>query len=212
MSKIHLDILDEPRKQIFSTLSYFKNEGYLSGGTALALQLNHRRSVDFDIFINKPIYNSLRLKVKKQFSITGYHVNNQDQLTFATKDAIEITFLWYYFAPVKPLVKTESISLSSIADIAADKAITLGRRAMWRDYVDIFYLINKKILTLAQIAELAKQKFGNEFNEILFLQQLSYFGDVKTMPIDFIDESFSDKEIVNLLTAEVEKRTKKIII
>lgn len=212
MSKIYLDILDEPRKQVFSTLSYFKKEGYLSGGTALALQLGHRRSVDFDIFVKKPIGNSLRLKVKKYFSITGYHVDNQDQLTFTTKEAIEITYLWYYFVPVKPLVTTESISLSSISDIAADKAITLGRRAMWRDYIDIFYLLKKKILTLSQLAELAKKKFGNEFNEVLFLQQLSYFGDVKAMPIDFIDETFSDKEIVTFLTADVTKRTKEIII
>ena len=67
MSKILLDILDESRKQVFLALSHFKGKGYLGGGTALALQLGHRRSVDFDIFINTPIKDSLRREIKKNF-------------------------------------------------------------------------------------------------------------------------------------------------
>lgn len=54
----------------------------------------------------------------------------------------------------------EIFSLASVKDIAADKAHTIGRRAAWRDYVDIFCLIKEKHLTLAQIIKLAKEKVG----------------------------------------------------
>ena len=139
MSKIYLDLLDENRKKIFSTLSIFKPLGYLAGGTALALQINHRISEDFDIFVNKAIDNNLRLKIKKTFGEVSFYVNTDDQISFETNNHVKITFLWYYFKPLKQFIDTDSLSLVSVDDIAADKAITIGRRAVWRDYVDIFF-------------------------------------------------------------------------
>ena len=51
MTKLYLDVLDEPRRKVFERLSVFTRlGGVLAGGTAMALQLNHRRSDDFDIF------------------------------------------------------------------------------------------------------------------------------------------------------------------
>ena len=52
MSEIHLELFDTNRQNVFVQLSEFKTFGYLAGGTALALQINHRKSFDFDIFIN----------------------------------------------------------------------------------------------------------------------------------------------------------------
>ena len=52
MSKIYFKILDNDRMSVFDKLKAFQNEGYLAGGTALALQLNHRTSEDFDVFVN----------------------------------------------------------------------------------------------------------------------------------------------------------------
>ena len=65
---------------------------YLAGGTALALQIKHRQSVDFDVFINRPVTNSLRLKVKKIFGSVDYSLNTSDQISFTTPDNIKITF------------------------------------------------------------------------------------------------------------------------
>ena len=73
MSKIHLDILDNIRQDIFNKLKAFAHEGYLAGGTALAFQLHHRISEDFDIFINRHINNNLRLKVKEVFGEVKFY-------------------------------------------------------------------------------------------------------------------------------------------
>src|SRR3989338_3083604 len=127
MSKIHLEILDKERQRIFDYLSAFSRIGYLAGGTALALQINHRKSLDFDIFVKNPINNYLRLKVRKIFGMIDFYVNRDDQISFKTKEEITITFVWYYYKTVHPLIKTHSLPLAAFMDIAADKAHTIGR-------------------------------------------------------------------------------------
>ena len=207
MSKIHLELLDEKRKEVLHILKSFNGYGFLTGGTALALQINHRKSVDFDIFVSKEINNHLRKKAKDVFGSTQIHVDNGDQLTFSTPDHIEITFLWYYYKALKPTIKTSSISLSSVADILADKAHTIGRRAVWRDYVDIFYVIHEKITTLPNIVISAERKFGSDFSSVLFLQQLAYFDDFEASPVDFTNKDYSPDYIKKFLSDETEKYT-----
>ena len=210
MSKIHLEILDKPRQIIFSKLYGFKNFGYLAGGTALALQIQHRKSVDFDIFINKPINNYLRLKAKTVFPASVFYVNTTDQISFTTTENVNVTF-WYIYPSLLPPTTTPSISLASVNDIVADKAFTIGKRAVWRDYVDLFLLLKKEIVTLNQTIQLAKQKFSGEFNEALFLEQLSYFKDVTIVPMDFIGSSPSPSEIQSYLETQVESYIKQIL-
>ena len=64
MSKIFLEILDRDRQEILRELSYFREEGYLAGGTALALQIGHRTSYDFDIFMNHSVTKMLKNKIE----------------------------------------------------------------------------------------------------------------------------------------------------
>jgi len=186
MSKIHLELLDKKRQAIFYQLSHFKKSGYLAGGTALALQINHRRSVDFDVFVDKSISKNFKLKVKKIFGAVNFYVNSSDQISFNIEEGVGVTFVWYYYPRISSLVSTNSISLASVFDIAADKAETLGRRAVWRDYVDLFFLLKWKILSLEQIIKLAKKKFRGEFVETQFLEQLPYFADLQKTTIEFI--------------------------
>ena len=211
MSKIYLEILDEPRQKIFELLSKFKKEGYLAGGTALALQIKHRKSVDFDVFIDKPVTNYLRIKAKKIFGPLTFYIDTSDQISFTTPEDVGVTFVWYIYKPILPLIKTSSIPLASISDIASDKAHTIGRRAVWRDYVDLFLLLKKRTVTMDKIIKLAKKKFSSEFNEALFLEQLSYFKDLDVVPIEFIDASYNSTEIKTFLEKEVEKYIKKVL-
>ena len=186
MSKIHLELLDKERQVVFQALSVFKNVGYLAGGTGLALQINHRRSEDFDIFIDRPVDNKLKLKIEKIFNNVSYSLNTSDQINFKTKDGIKVTFFWYYFKPIGNLIRTDSLSLASIDDIVADKAHTIGLRAIWRDYVDIFLLLKTENYSLKKIIDLGKRKFKGEFVELQFLEQLRYFDDLQIVPVDFV--------------------------
>lgn len=211
MSKIYLEILNNVRLVVFNKLKAFQNEGYLAGGTALAFQLNHRISEDFDVFVNKEIDNKLRLKVKEIFGEVTFYVNSTDQISFVTQNGVKITFLWYYFKTLHPTIPTASLSLASIDDITLDKAITIGRRAVWRDYIDVFYLLKNKHVDLERIIRLAGEKFKGEFISTQFLEQLRYFDDVKIVPIEFVEKKYSNGEIKSYLQQIVEDYLKKAL-
>ena len=202
-SEIDFSILDQKRTKILHKI--FKNfpEGYLAGGTALALQMKHRYSYDFDIFLSHEIEVSDANKLQSNFNISLTEVNNQDQLSIVDSDGIRISIIHYYFPLILPLIETGEIRLSSVKDIAADKAYTIGRRAVWRDYVDIFFILKYRVLSLNEIINLTNQKYKTLFNDVLFLSQLSYFEDLQITRIDYIKDHFSDDEIKNLLTKKV---------
>lgn len=205
MSKIYLEIFDKPRRDVFEQLKAFENSGYLAGGTALALQIKHRISYDFDIFISHSIDNTLRQKIKSVFGDVSYSLNTPDQINFQTKGGVNISFVWYYFSLLQPVVSTGSLPLASITDIAADKAHTIGRRAVWRDYVDIYVLLKKEIISLDTIIQSAEKKFKGEFVSSLFLEQLVYFADVQVVSIEFYESPISSLEIQEFLRKTVKE-------
>lgn len=205
MSKIFLEILDTNRQNLFTQLAQFKSVGYLAGGTALALQMGHRRSVDFDIFVDTEIDNKLRLQIKSMLPVESYLINTPDQISVKTVQNISVTFLWYYFPRIADLIPTDSLPLASIDDITADKAMTIGRRAVWRDYVDIYFLLKNSLVSVDKMVNLASKKFGAEFIPTQFLQQLVYYKDMDVVPIEYMSEKPSVDEIQNFLKKSVQE-------
>lgn len=203
MSKIHLDVLTKPEQDVFAQLLSFRKDGYLAGGTALALQIQHRRSYDFDIFVAKPVGAIFRKRVKQIFGKVDFYVDTSEQISFRTKENIAVTFVTYYYQTLFPQTRTESVNLANVADIACDKAHTVGRRAIWRDYVDLFILLKRGIVTIEYLCEMAEKKFGGAFNEALFLEQLCYFKDVAQTPTEFLKESYTPLQIQKFLEKEV---------
>ena len=181
-----------------------------AGGTALALQINHRHSYDFDIFCYKPISNYLLRKIKKDFKIKQVLVNNSDEFSFLDKGDVKITFLYYPFKFKRGFIETkDSLSLLNVLNIATSKAYALNRRGEYRDYVDIFFIIRKGH-KLKNIISDARQKFGGLFSEKLFLEQLTYFGDLRDFKIEFLAESFQPEEIRLFFEKTAEQYTKNI--
>lgn len=209
MSQIFPDILDVSRQQVFSQLSTFQGDGYLAGGTALALQLAHRISFDFDVFTYHPVTSILRSRIGKKFSITTVHVNSEDQYTFTSTNGIEITFVWFDVRLLQPLIPTSSLSLASIPDIAANKANTLGLRATWRDYVDLFWLLHVRNIPIEHIVTWATQKYAKQFDAAQFFEQLIYFEDLTITPVQFVTQSFTTEEIKESLKQSVSAYVKR---
>lgn len=83
MLKIYLDVLDPEQKKIFEKLRAFGKDGVLGGETAISLQIKHRRSFDFDIFLPKPIPQTLFKKTQEVFGPNLEKlIDSTDQLTF----------------------------------------------------------------------------------------------------------------------------------
>jgi hypothetical protein len=183
---MHTEALTEEGLHLFPALSAFA-EFYLAGGTALALQIGHRVSVDFDFFSPEPIPRSLSAKVEHVFApepVTAL-VNNPDQLTVLVR-TVKLTFLTYPFPLIQPLVPVGGLSMLSVKELGATKAYTIGRRGTYKDYVDLYFILAEHQATLGEIIALAEEKFGQAFNSRLFAEQLLFLDDVRDYQIDFL--------------------------
>ena len=188
-------VLDEKRQRVLTQLVGVVDGWYLAGGTALALQIGHRISYDFDFFTQGEIDQTFRRKVIQCFGKgLRFTMDAKEQLTFFTPEQVKITFAVIPFAPIKPLVRISGIIAESIDDIAADKAFTVGRRGAFRDYVDLFFLLAGHTLLSTVITD-AQKKYESMFDEKLFLEQLDYLDDITDLSIEFIDKEIP-KEVV----------------
>lgn len=177
LKNMHSEILTAEQNQLLPLLESFAKDFYLVGGTAIALQLGHRRSVDFDLFTEKPVRNqSILNNILKSFKINSTLVSRLDELTLMI-NKVKITFFRYPYAISCPKEFGYKLKMPDILTLAAMKAYALGRRAKWKDYVDLYFVM-KDFFCLGEIADKAKKIFGNEFNEKIFRAQLCYFKDV----------------------------------
>lgn len=176
---------------------------YLAGGTALALQLGHRISVDFDFFSPEPLkkdFPNLFSKIFGQYTIREM-LNTPGEFSVSV-DGVKITFLYYPFFLVDEMVIDEGLKMASVREIGAMKAYTIGRRSEMKDYVDLRAILLSGV-SLTQICEDAEKKFGEDFSKKMFLQQLIYLEDVENQPIQFLDRGVSKKELADFFSEQV---------
>jgi hypothetical protein len=196
---MHPEVLTKPAAKLFPSLANFSGF-YLAGGTALALQIGHRISVDFDLFTEtaEDIDRKLLAAALRIFADADIEplVNNSDELTLLI-NGVKITFLRYPFPPRERLLAYRKIPLLPIREIAVTKAYTIGRRGSFKDYVDLYYVIAEGHTTLSDIVYNAEEKYGIEFNSRLFLEQLLYVADLDDAAIQFLKPLVTPREIVS---------------
>ncbi len=201
----YTDQLDSARRDVFEHLGAFSGSFILAGETAMMLHIGHRRSYDFDSFTQKKLPKTLRHQVRKLFgSSIITEVDEEWMLTVRTKTGVEVSFVQHPYPLLQNPIKTPSISLFHMDDLAANKANVIGRRPAWRDYVDLFTLLKWNLYSIGQIIQLAEKKFTGEFNPKLFLQQLVYFDDIKIVETQFLKESYTYEEIKTFLAGQVD--------
>ena len=198
---MHKEVLNEKQIELLTIMEAFKREFYLVGGTAIALHIGHRRSIDFDMFKLSPLNHKKNLD-KLNASGFSYIVTRrvEEQMNLIIND-VKVTFFQYPFK-INANIKFENIfRLPSLIDLAAMKAYALGRRSKWKDYVDLFFLITEHF-SIEQISARAIEIFGDLYSEKLFRSQLCYFDDVDyTEQVDYIiDNPPSDDTIKAKLT------------
>jgi len=184
ISNLHLEILDNKRKEVLDKILPYTFDFVLSGGTALALQLSHRKSFDFDFFSSSQIPKNLLEKISQNLEIQNIAVDMPDELTFFTRDNIKITFLFYPFKHFFEIIRIEKgLSIFPVQEIALQKAYTIGRRGEYRDYFDLYYVLKDGHINLKDIIAYSKEAYGKVFDEKIFLEQLIYFGDLTNFEI-----------------------------
>ncbi len=202
---MHLEAITSGQKRIFEKLKNFPGY-YLAGGTALALQIGHRISVDFDFFSKTEIPPSLLLKIEKIFKDfkRGIVVNNPEQLTVKIND-INLTFVKYSFPLVFKLKEYHGVKMICVEEIAATKAYVLGRRATMKDYVDLYFILKKKYIGLEKLIKICQRKYGENFEPRLFLEQLIFMKDVRRTALRFLGKRVGEEEILAFFEREIKK-------
>src|SRR3989338_5223696 len=200
-----LKALKSEQQKIFERLKHFQ-EFYLAGGTALALQIGHRISVDFDFFSEKEISPGLLdklIKIFKDFKVEAV-INHSEQLS-VNVNKIKIDFVKYNFPPLMDLPEFWGIKFLSIPEIAAAKAYTIGRRITFKDYIDLYFILRGKFVFLQNLIAICKKKYKDEFNERLFLEQLISLEEAEETPIEFLRKPITKRTMAEFFKKEIKK-------
>lgn len=179
---------------------------YLAGGTALALELGHRKSDDLDWFSSKPFSND---RVKKKLSEIGaFELTSEEQGTIhGVLDEVKVSFLEYGYGMLYPFVRFENANLADERDIAAMKIDAMSSRGSRKDFVDMYFLLKKySILDLIGFFE---QKYKNiQFNKLHILKSMTFFADAEAEPMPIMMQQVSWEEIKQTIQAETNSMLK----
>ena len=161
----------------------------LYGGTAIALQLGHRESVDFDFFSERPIdrtalYQALPFLSDAKVLQDG---KNAFSLTLPVQGLGDVKFSFFgtiaFGRVAEPLLTEDGVlQVASLDDLMATKLKTILQRAEAKDYRDIAAMVEAGVSVTAGLAG-AQIFFGNTFQPSESLKAMVYFedGDLHTV-------------------------------
>ena len=212
---MHKEILSESQVKLLPLIKKFKKNFYLVGGTAIALHIGHRRSIDFDLFTNaesldlkkiKSVYKAIHSAPKRILyeAFDQFHINIDD---------VKITFFSYPY-PITAKIDFASVCrIPNLLELGAMKVFALGgranppsykqtkelRRTGWKDYVDLYFIL-KSHHSLRQICRKAEHLYDDLFSSKLLRQQLSYFDDIDySEEVELMSSEVTKEEVKNFL-------------
>ena len=196
---------------LLGKIEFFK-KAYLAGGTAIALQLGHRESKDFDFFTKKK-FNAKELVKQLKSQLPNFKL---EKVAWGTIIGYigKISFtIFYYNYPL--LFKPKSflgINIADLRDIAAMKIAAISDRGLKRDFIDLYFLIKNRIVTLEDCLNLYDQKFKElQQNKAHIFKSLIYFEDAEKEKTPKIFQPVTWLEIKKFIEQEVKNLGKKII-
>jgi hypothetical protein len=192
---MHLEILSSEQLKILPYLKQFNRTFYMVGGTAIALHLGHRRSIDFDLFTFSPLKKSvIRQKIDTMPFKQVKLFEDYDQIHY-TLEGIKTTFFSFPYKIEHTEQVEQYITIPTLLQLAAMKSFALGRRSKWKDYVDLYFII-KDFYNIQEISAVASNIFGYHFSEKLFRQQLAFHKDIDySDKVEFLTSPIQEDEI-----------------
>jgi len=178
----HLEVLPAAQRRLWGDLSAVPVEFVLYGGTALALHLGHRNSVDFDFFGSAGL-NLPRLEAVIPFLAGAKIIQRAENTLTALVDRGGTIKVSFFGVPKLPrlapahVARDNHLQVASLLDLAGTKASVVQLRAEAKDYLDIDALMRLGKIGLPTALVAAQKLYGPTFNPEITLKALSYFGD-----------------------------------
>lgn len=184
-----LDILPAPQRRLWDEFRALPPAFTLYGGTAIALQLGHRQSVDFDFFSRDPL-DAARLLPALPFLAGATVLRREPETLTVLVDRGGPVQLSFFGVPALPrlapplVAEGNGVRIAALLDLAGTKAAVVQLRAEAKDYLDLDVLMEAGRIGLPTALAAARALYGETFAPLVTLKALSYFedGNLGTLP------------------------------
>lgn len=199
---LHYETIDAKTLELLKKImevDLFKNLR-LVGGTALALQIGHRKSIDLDLF---GLLKSDEYAILNELNQLGKVklIQKTQNISIFTIDGIKVDIVNYTYPWLTDVVADDQLRLAGKKDIAAMKLAAITGRGTKKDFIDLYFLL--QVYSLNQLLEFYKQKY-HDGSVFLVLRSLAYFedADVELIPtmMKELDWMVIKRSIVKKLT------------
>jgi predicted nucleotidyltransferase component of viral defense system len=182
-SMLHLTTIEA---NVYGTLQAVFRENFigdnfaLAGGTALALQIGHRKSIDLDIFSSKPFdVKELEINLRTSTNFIFQYYSNNSRMLFGSINNTKCDFVEEPSRLINPILEIENVNYFSIQDIAAMKLHAICGRGKKKDFFDIYALLQK--YKWETLLEWFIKKY--DVSQLVYLyRSILYFEDAENDP------------------------------
>jgi len=213
---LHTDMLPNDTAEAFracARLEFLEKEWYLAGGTALALQVGHRQSVDLDFFTVKPDFNTTdmeRMMINADDWVTTHVARGT---LYGLFRGAKVSFIAYpFFRPSLAYIRYGFIRMLLLEDIASMKIIAISQRGKKRDFIDLYWFSAVHGTPISDIIRRAVSQYPEQEHSMPhFLKSLVYFEDAEEDPMPALNFKADWKTVKEYFRREIPRIAEELL-
>lgn len=189
-------------------------DAYLAGGTALALQLGHRVSIDFDFFTKTEFDEQAIVKQLSSLPIDFKLEKLAWRTVLGYINKIRFSLFFYDYNWLERPKEYLGIKIAGIKDIASMKLLAISDRGARRDFIDLYFILAiEKLYSLEEVFYLYDEKFKVlRQNKMHIIKSLTYFKEADEMSMPKMLKEISWTKIKKFFELETKILTKKLSV
>ena len=174
----------------------------LVGGTALALQIGHRKSVDLDMFTVQD-FNTEKLVPLLLQDYSLVPTLQLPQTLIADINEVKVDFIRFKYRFIRPIIEIEGLRMLSIEDIAPMKLDAITGRGSKKDFFDLYFLLQQ--FSLDKLFELYLEKYPHQ-TTFHVARSIAYFVDAENNPDPLVfDKKVTWAKVKKTISKEIQK-------
>lgn len=163
----------------------------LVGGTALALQIGHRKSVDLDFF-GKMDASLDEISIELSNFADVNPLSSSKAMRFLIVDGVKVDIVNYPYLWIDEPVREDGVILAGVKDISAMKLSAITNRGTKKDFIDLYFLL--KTYSFNELIDFYLRKYSDA-QLFTVLKSLTYFVDAEDDPMPMMIDSIEWDEV-----------------